>query len=91
MCLFTVFLPLNRPNVSRKTTFCNISKIIKISHEYQDPTGKIINLSGGGHDLAGEVLAVQAQGLMGALTFIPSNGELYAAESKGFTGHSSPI
>lgn len=91
MCLFTVFLPLNRPYVSRKPTFFNIRKLIKIFHEYQDPTGKIINLMGGGHNLAGEVLAVQAQGLMGAWTFIPSIREVEAGESWGFTGPSSPI
>lgn len=94
MCLLTVFLPLNISYVSRKPTFCNIRKIIKISHEYQNLTGKIINLRRGGHDfidLKGKVLAVQAEGLMGAWAFIRSIREVEAGESWGFTGHSSLI
>lgn len=94
MCLLTVFLSLNISYVSRKPTFCKIRKIIKISHEYQDPTGKIINLRRGGHDLidvVGGVFAVQAEGLMGAWVFIPSIREVEAGESWGFTDHSSLI
>lgn len=92
MCLLTVFLPLNISHVSRKPTFCNIRKIIKISHEYQNPTGKIINLRRDEHDsvdLVGKVLAVQAEGLMGARTFIRCIREVEAGEFWGFTGHSS--